>query len=97
MSRNSLALVAEVVLSVMGNRSDRRFANLSNSRALEAVEPIRTRRADFHQGPERRTELLIEAGYTIATGSAFTPANNLARGAGSIYESSNSFRSASES
>jgi hypothetical protein len=36
----------------MGNRSDRRFANLSNSRALEAVEPIRTRRADFHQGPE---------------------------------------------
>src|SRR5258708_38344325 len=44
-------MVAEVVLSVMGNRSDRRFANLSNSRALEAVEPIRARRADFHQGP----------------------------------------------
>jgi hypothetical protein len=62
-------------------------ANLSNSLALEAVEPIRTRRADFHQGPERRTALLIEAAYTIATGSAFTPANNLARGAGSIYES----------
>jgi hypothetical protein len=57
--------------------------------ALEAVEPTRTRRADFHQGPERRTALLIEAGYTIATGSALRPANNFARGAGSIYESSN--------
>ena len=77
---------------LMAHRSDRRPASLSNSLALEAVEPIRTRRADFHQGPERRTALLIEAGYTIATGSAFTPANTLARGAGSIYESSNPFR-----
>jgi len=72
----------------MANR-DLRLANLSNSLALKAVEPIRARRADFHQGPERRTELLIEAGYTIAPGSAFTPANNLARGVGSIYEGSN--------
>src|SRR5882672_9514459 len=81
----------------MADRADRRLANLSNSLALEAVEPIRTRCADFHQGPELRTALLIEAGYTIATGSAFTPANNFARGAGSIYESSNSLRSANES
>src|ERR1700732_1079690 len=29
-----------------GNRSDRRFANLANPLALEAVVPIRTRRAD---------------------------------------------------
>jgi hypothetical protein len=79
---------------LMANRSDRRLTNLSNSLALEAVEPIGTRRADFDQGPERRTALLIEAGYTIATGSAFTPANNFARGAGSIYESSNSLRGA---
>jgi len=48
MSRNSLALVAEVVLSVMGNRSDRRLPNLSCAWALEVVEtesllPIATR------------------------------------------------------
>src|SRR5712671_4611898 len=30
----------------MGNRSDGRFANLANPLALEAVVPIRTRRAD---------------------------------------------------
>src|SRR5216684_1873640 len=30
----------------MGNRSDRRLANLTNPLALEAVVPIRTRRAD---------------------------------------------------
>ena len=30
-------MVAEVVLSVMGNRSDRRFPNLSCRWALEAV------------------------------------------------------------
>jgi hypothetical protein len=38
MSRNSLALVAEVVLSVMGNRSDRRLPNLSCAWALEVVQ-----------------------------------------------------------
>jgi len=46
-------MVAEVVLSVMGNRSDRRFPNLCCAWALEAVELTRRRRADFHQGPER--------------------------------------------
>ncbi len=90
-------MVAEVVLSVMGNRSDRRLANLSNSRALEAVVPIRTRCADFHQGPERQTKLLTEAEYTTATGFAFTPANGFALRAGSIYESSNPLLSANES
>src|ERR1700731_5498015 len=51
----------------MGNRSDRRFANLANPLALEAVVPIRTRRG-FHHGPEQITELLTEAVYTNATG-----------------------------
>ena len=46
-------MVAEVVLSVMGNRSDRRFPNLSCAWALEAVEVTRRKRADFHQGQER--------------------------------------------
>src|ERR1700674_3827764 len=52
----------------MGNRSDRRFANLANPLALEAVVPIRTRRVGFHHGPEQITELLTEAVYTNATG-----------------------------
>lgn len=69
-------------IELMANRSDRRLANLSNWQALEAVAPIRTRRADFHQGPEHRTELLEEAGYTIATDSALTPTNNLRTGLG---------------
>lgn len=54
---------------MMGNRSDRRLANLSNRRALEAVGPIRISRADFHQGPERHNQLHTEAGYTTATGT----------------------------
>jgi hypothetical protein len=73
----------------MGNRSDRRLENLANSQALEAVAPIRTSRADFHQGPERYNQLHTEAGYTTATGSPFTSTNDLALGAGSIYGSSN--------
>ena len=56
-------------MSVMGNRSDRRLANLSNRRALEALGPIRISRADFHQGPERHNQLHTEAGYTTATGT----------------------------
>ena len=84
-------------LSVMGNRSDRRLANLTNRKALEAVGPIRTSRADFHQGPERQTQLHTEAGYTTATGFAFTSANDLALGAGSIYGSSNLPCSATQS
>jgi hypothetical protein len=61
-------MVAEVVLSVMGNRSDRRFPNLSCPWALEAVEMTRRRRADFHQGPERTMKLLKQAEYMAATG-----------------------------
>jgi len=62
----------------MANRSDRRLPNLMNSQALEAVTPIRTKRADFHHGPEHRT-LHIEAEYTTATGSAFTPGKTTLR------------------
>ncbi len=66
-------MVAEVVLSVMGNRSDRRFPNLSCRWALEAAELTRRRRADFHQGPERKMKLLKEAEYMAATGFTFHP------------------------
>src|SRR5208282_4129933 len=66
-------MVAEVVLSVMGNRSDRRFPNLSCRWALEAAELTRRRRADFHQGPERKIKLLKEAEYMAATGFTFHP------------------------
>ena|SRR5260221_7018742 len=90
-------MVAEVVLSVMGNRSDRRFANLSNSRALEAVEPIRTRRADFHQGPEHSNKAPYRGRIYDCNRLRFTPTNGLALGAGSIYESSNPLRSAPQS
>jgi len=82
---------------VMGNRSDRRLANLSNRRALEAVGPIRTSRANFHQGPEHHNQLPTEAGYTTATGSALTYTNDLALGAGSIYGGSNPSCSAGQS
>jgi len=61
-------MVAEVVLSVMGNRSDRRFPNLSCPWALEAVWLTRRRRADFHQGQERTMKLLKQAEYMAATG-----------------------------
>ena len=64
-------MVAELVLSMMGNRSDRRFPNLSCAWALEAAEMTRRRRADFHQGLERRSKLPTEAEYMAATG--FTP------------------------
>ena len=66
-------MVAEVVLSVMGNRSDRRFPNLSCPWALEAVELTRRRRADFHQGQERTTKLLKQAEYMDATGFTLHP------------------------
>ena len=77
-------MVAEVVLSVMGNRSDRRFPNLPCPWALEAAQLTRRRRADFHQGPERKMKLLKEAEYMAATGFTLIPANGFALGAGSI-------------
>ncbi len=68
-------MVAEVVLSVMVNRSDRRIPNLPCAWALEAVELTRRRHADFHQGQERTTKLLKQAEYMAATGFTFHPAN----------------------
>ena len=73
-------MVAEVVLSVMGNRSDRRFPNLSCPWALEAAEVTRRRRADFHQGPERTMKLLKQAEYMAATASPPTKQSPFARG-----------------
>ena len=73
-------MVAEVVLSVMGNRSDRRFPNLSCPWALEAVWLTRRRRADFHQGPERKMKLLKQAEYMAATASPPTRQSPFARG-----------------
>jgi len=73
-------MVAEVVLSVMGNRSDRRFLNLSCAWALEAVWLTRRRRADFHQGPERKMKLPEEAEYMAATASPSTRHSPFARG-----------------
>ena len=35
---------------------------------LEATRVMRRKRADFHQGPERTTPLLLKAGYMAATG-----------------------------
>jgi hypothetical protein len=77
-------MVAEVLLSMMGNRSDRRFPNLCCPLALEAVWLTRRRRADLHRGPERSSKLLTEAEYMAATGFALIPANALPIGAGSI-------------
>jgi len=55
----------------MGNRSDRRFANLANSLALEAVVPIRTRRADSimarskSQSSSQRPYIRMQPGFTL--------------------------------
>ena len=65
---------------MMGNRSDRRFPNLSCPWALEAAEVTRRRRADFHQGPERKMKLLKQAEYMAATASPPTRQSPFARG-----------------
>jgi hypothetical protein len=44
-------MVAEVVLSVMGNRSDRRFVNLSNFSGPRGVEPNQDKARRFPSGP----------------------------------------------
>src|SRR5208282_3354250 len=75
-------MVAEVVLSVMGNRSDRRFPNLSCPWALEAVWLTRRRRAHFHQGQEHTIKLLKQAEYMAATGFTPRPANYFRSGLG---------------
>jgi hypothetical protein len=66
-------MVAEVVLSVMGTRSDRRFLNLSSPWALAAAEVTRRKRVDFHQAPERQIKLPKEAEYMAATGFSSHP------------------------
>ena len=73
-------MVAEVVLSVMGNRSDRRFPNLTCPWALEAAEVTRRKRADFHQGQERTMKLPKQAEYMAATVSPSTRQSPFARG-----------------
>jgi hypothetical protein len=75
-------MVAEVVLSVMGNRSDRRFPNLSCAWALEAAEVTRRKRADFHQGQERTMKLLKQAEYMAATGFTIHPTIGFRSGLG---------------
>jgi hypothetical protein len=77
-------VVAEVVSSVMGNRSGRRLPNLPNALALEAVLRIRRKRADLHHGPEDQTKHLTEAEYTSATGFPLKPSSDFTLGAGSI-------------
>jgi hypothetical protein len=70
MSTNSLTLVAEVVLSVMGNRSDRRLPNLSCACALEI----------FPSGPGASIKLLTEAHIWLQTVSPSTRQTPFARG-----------------
>jgi hypothetical protein len=60
-------MVAEVVSSMTGDRSDRRFANLICTKALEAAQLIRRKRAELHQGQERSQNLLTKAEYMTAT------------------------------
>ena len=57
---------------MMGNRSERRFPNLSCRWALEAAEMTKRRRADFHQGPERQMKLPKEPEYMAAIGFTLT-------------------------
>src|SRR5467141_4795002 len=52
----------------MGNRSDRRFANLANPLAPRGRSTDQDEARGFHHGPEQITELLTEAVYTNATG-----------------------------
>jgi hypothetical protein len=70
-------------MTLMVNRSDRRFPTLSCPWALEAVEMTRRKRADFHQGPERKMRLHKEAEYMAATGFTLIPANAFRSGRGS--------------
>jgi len=62
-----ITMVVEVVSSMMGDRSDRRFPNLICTKALEAVQLIRRRRADFHQVQEQSSTRLAKVGYMAAT------------------------------
>lgn len=52
---------------MMGNRLDRRLPNLICTKALEAAELIRPRRAHFHQGRGCLSRLSHKAEYMAAT------------------------------
>ena len=67
-------------IELMANRSDRRLINLSNWQALEAVAPIRTRRADFHQGPEHSNKAPRRGRIYDCNRLRLTLKNGLARG-----------------
>ena len=86
MSTNSLTLVAEVVLSVMGNRSDRRLSNLIEPWALRGRGSDQEKVCGFPSRPGV-SKLLTEAEYMTATGFAFHTGKRLSLGAGSIYGS----------
>ena len=60
-------MVAEVVLSMMGNRSDRRFPNLICTKALEAVSADQAKARAFPSGPGALSMLPTKAGYMAAT------------------------------
>jgi hypothetical protein len=64
----------------MGYRSDRRFANLLCTKALEAAQLIRPRRADFHQGQEHLRKLRFKAEYMAATDYTHLDKRLFARG-----------------
>jgi hypothetical protein len=65
-----------------GNRSDRRFPNLSCPWALEADELSSRRRANFHQGQEHKIKLPKEAECMVAIGPALNAANASRSGLG---------------
>ena len=71
----------------MGNRSDRRLANLDEPSGPRGHSTDQDEARRFHHGPEQITELLAEAVYTNATGFTLVD-RRLATGAGSIYEGS---------
>ena len=71
----------------MGNRSDRRLANLDEPSGPRGRSTDQDEARRFHHGPEQITELLAEAVYTNATGFTLVD-RRLATGAGSIYEGS---------
>jgi hypothetical protein len=72
-------------LSMMGNRSDRRFPNLSCPWALEAVWLTRRRRRGFPSVPGAQSQApYTEAEYMAATGVDLIAASALPLRAGSI-------------
>jgi hypothetical protein len=66
-----------------------RFPNLSRRWALEAVEMTRRRRANFHQGPERRSKSPRKPNIWLATDFISHPSKrHFARGSVHISHTS---------